>query len=184
MNINSLVQKTTAFFQQEWKFFLILLLVLGVVWFGYSEWQIYKTNYGQANVVTVTSPPQIINTKTETVREVAVTAPTTEGAVLTFAERQGKVVAIINGKEVEVPNQSGQPNVEIGKNGQLSIATTQTAKLDVTALVNEQARLVAQAEVQKQWEADQKILKKEKADRNKERLLWIVGTGGLIYLTR
>jgi hypothetical protein len=48
---------------------------------------------------TVALPPQVIHNKTEIVREVAVQVPALPEAVLQFVEKQGKVIAIVNGQE-------------------------------------------------------------------------------------
>ena len=85
-------------------------------------------------VQTISLPPQVIHSTTETVREVAVQAPSTPGAVLQFVEKQGKVIAVVNGQEVEVPNFSGQPDVKLGENGELRFSTTTTARIDVTEM--------------------------------------------------
>jgi hypothetical protein len=172
-----------SFIANSWKYLLGLIVIVAVLWFGWSEWQDYKNKPIPAPTNTVvTLPPQVIHTNTETVREVAVQAPSQQGAVLTFVERQGKMIAIVNGQEVEVPNQTGQPNVEIGKNGELSISTSQTTKIDVTDMANAQARLIANQELEKQAKINKEAMDKEKASRNKERLLWIVGTAAGGYL--
>lgn len=126
-------------------------------------------------------PPQVIHTTTETVREVAVQAPSTPGAVLQFIERDGKVIAVIDGKEVEVPNQTGQSSVKLGENGELRISTSQTAKIDVTDMASAQARLIANEALEKQAELHKKEIDKEKADRKRERILWVAGTAAAGY---
>ncbi|MEN6386227.1 MAG: hypothetical protein ABFD79_13660 [Phycisphaerales bacterium] len=179
------------FIKLHWKYLLGLAVVLAFMAGGYylgkyidKEWQEYKNKPATTSTNTVvTLPQQTIQTNTETVREVSVQSPTTEGAVLQFVEKNGKVVAVINGQETEVPNLTGQPNVEIGKNGELSIATSSTTKIDVTDMANAQARLIANQELEKQAKANKEAMDKEKASRNRERLLWGAGTAGLLYLT-
>lgn len=93
----------------------------------------YTKHQKQAPVVqTVAQPPQVIHTSTETIREVAVQVPSTPGSVLQFVEKQGKVIAVVNGQEVEVPNITAKPEVKLGENGELRFSTTSTAKIDVT----------------------------------------------------
>jgi len=164
---------------------LIIGVLMFCVYLGYEKVSAWKHDIDakstqQQNV----SPPQpqIIHTSTEVVREVAVQAPSQEGAILQFVERQGKVIAIVNGREVEVPNVSGNPDVQIGENGELRFSTMTTTKIDVTEMANAQARLVADRVLAEQAKAHEAEMKKEKSSRNKERLVWILGTVGL-YLT-
>lgn len=112
----------------------------------------------------------------------AVQAPSTQGAVLQFVERQGKILAIVNDQEVEVPNMSGQPDVKIGENGELRFSTMSTTKIDVTDMANAQARLIANQELEKQDQVHKKEMDKEKSARKKERTLWIIGTAASAYL--
>jgi hypothetical protein len=161
--------------------------MLALFYFGnaeYKEWKQHIIDQAQkANTQTVvTLPPQVINTKTETIREVAVQAPSQEGAVLQFVEKQGKVIAIVNGQEVEVPNVSGKPEVKIGENGELRFSTTSTTKIDVTEMANAQARLIANQELEKQAVIHKKELDKEKSSCKKERIGWILGTAAGGYL--
>ncbi|SFM21466.1 YfgM family protein [Pelosinus propionicus] len=176
-----------SFISNNWKYFLGVAVLLSLFYFGNKEYQQWKQHIiGQAqkaNTQTVvTLPPQVINTKTETIREVSVQAPSQEGAILQFVERQGKVIAIVNGKEVEVPNISGQPDIKIGENGELRFSTSSTTKIDVTDMANAQARLIANQELEKQAVIHKKELDKEKSARKKERIGWIIGTAAGGYL--
>lgn len=176
-----------TFILNNWKYLLGLAVLLVLFYFGnteYKEWKQHIVDQAQkANTQTVvTLPPQVINTKTETIREVAVQAPSQEGAILQFVERQGKVIAIVNGQEVEVPNVSGQPNIKIGENGELRFSTSSTTKIDVTDMANAQARLIANQELEKQAKINAAEMKKEKASRQKERIGWILGTAAGGYL--
>ncbi|AJQ27541.1 hypothetical protein [Pelosinus fermentans] len=179
-----------TFISNNWKYLLGLAVLLTLFYLGtaeYKEWKQHIIDQTQkANTQTVvTLPPQVINTKTETIREVAVQAPSQEGAILQFVERQGKVIAIVHGQEVEVPNVSGQPDVIIGENGELRFSTTSTTKIDVTDMANAQARLIANQELEKQALVHKKELDKEKSSRKKERIGWIIGTAvGGYLLTR
>ena len=103
--------------------------------------------------------------------------------MLQFVERDGKVIAVVNGQEVEVPNQTGQPSVKLGENGELRMTSMTTAKIDVTEMANAQARLIANQELAEQKKSTDAKLKKEKDARSRERLLWIVGTAGVAYLS-
>lgn len=189
MNIDEVKQSAITFLKSNWKYLIGLAAVLALLYFGHQEYQQWKQHIiDQAQksvnpqVQTITLPPQVINTNTETVREVAVQAPSTQGAVLQFVERQGKIIAIVNGQEVEVPNMSGQPDVKIGENGELRFSTMSTTKIDVTDMANAQARLIANKELEKQAAVHQKELDKEKSARKKERTLWIIGTAAGAYL--
>ncbi len=106
-------------------------------------------------------------------------APSTLGAVLQFVEKQGKVIAIVNGQEVEVPNVTGQPDVKLGENGELRFYTTSTARIDVTEMANAQARLIANQELEQQAAAHKKELDKEKSTRKHERIGWIMLQAGI-----
>jgi hypothetical protein len=179
-----------TFIKSNWKYIVGLVVVLVLLFWGRQEYQQWKQHIidqtQQANTqIVVTLPPQVINTKTETIREVSVQAPSQEGAILQFVERQGKVIAIVNGQEVEVPNVSGQPDVKIGENGELRFSTSSTTKIDVTDMANAQARLIANQELEKQALVHKKELDKEKSSRKKERIGWIVGTAtGGYFLSR
>ena len=179
-----------SFISNNWKYFLGLVVVLVLLFWGRQEYQQWKQHIidqaQKANTQTVvTLPSQVINTKTETIREVAVQVPSQEGAILQFVERQGKVIAIVNGQEVEVPNVSGQTDVKIGENGELRFSTSSTTKIDVTDMANAQARLIANQELEKQAKVYAAEMKKEKSSRQKERIGWILGTvAGGYLLTR
>jgi hypothetical protein len=175
-----------SFISNNWKYLLGLAVVMALLYFGrveYKEWKQHIIEQAQKQAQPITPlPAQIINTKTETIREVAVQAPSQEGAILQFVERQGKVIAIVNGQEVEVPNVSGQPDVKIGENGELRFTTSSTAKIDVTDMANAQARLIANQELEKQAKIHNEEMKKEKSSRKKERIGWILGAAAEGYL--
>ena len=79
---------------------------------------------------------------------------------------------------VEVPNQTGQPNVKLEENGELRLTSTTTAK----EMANAQVRLIANQELAEQKTVYDAQMKKEKDARNRELLLWIVGTASAAYL--
>lgn len=175
------------FISNNWKYLLGIIMILVLLYFGHQEYKEWKQHIidqalKSTTQTVVTLPPQVINTKTETIREVAVQAPSQEGAILQFVERQGKVIAIVNGQEVEVPNVSGQPDVKIGENGELRFSTSSTTKIDVTDMAIAQARLIANQELEKQAKIYNEELKKEKSSRKKERIGWILGTAAGGYL--
>lgn len=179
------LDQAKTFIKNNWKPIFGAATVAVLLYFAqveYQEWKQHIKDQAAKPAVTTTLPPQIINTKTETIREVAIQSPSQEGAVLQFVERQGKVIAIVNGQEVEVPNVSGNPDVQIGENGELRFSTMTTTKIDVTDMANAQARLVADRVLAEQAKVHEAEMKKEKSSRNKERLVWILGTVGL-YLT-
>ena len=174
------------FIKANWKYLAGLALVLVLLFWArqeYQEWKQQKQTQPVPQIQTVTLPPQVIHTNTETVREVAVQAPSQAGSVLQFIEREGKVIAVVNGQEVEVPNQTDQPNVKLGENGELRLTSTTTTKIDVTDMANAQARLIANQELAEQKKVYDAQMKKEKDARSRERLLWIVGTAGAAYLS-
>lgn len=180
-----MLESVKLFTKNNWNYILGAVVVAVLLYFArteYQEWKQHIKEQAAKPVATTVLPPQIINTKTETIREVAVQAPSQEGAVLQFVERQGKVIAIVNGKEVEVPNISGNPDVKIGENGELRFSTMSTTKIDVTDMANAQARLIANQELEKQQKIHDADMRKEKNARKAERLLWIVGTAGGAYL--
>lgn len=171
------------FAKNNWKYLVGLAVLLVLLFFArqeYLQWKQHIIDQAQKQVApqtqTITLPPQIIQHNTETIREVAVQAPSQAGAVLSFVERQGKVIAVVDGKETEVPNLTGKPDVKIGENGELRFSTTSTTKIDVTDMANAQARLIANQELEKQAVVHKKEMDKEKSARKKERLGWIVGT--------
>lgn len=168
------------------KYLLGVTVITILLYWGYheyQEWKQYLMRQSQVKAADpVVLPPQVIHTTTETIREVSVQPPSREGAILQFIERQGKVIAIVNGQEVEVPNASGQPDVKIGENGELRFSTSSVAKIDVTDMANAQARLIANQELEKQAKWFQEEMKKEKNSRKKERTLWIIGSAAGGYL--
>ena len=178
------MEKAKAFVKGNWKYILGTVVVAVLLYFARAEYQDWKQHIKDqvAKPMAIAPIPQIIKTTTETIREVAVQAPSQEGAVLQFVERQGKVIAIVNGKEVEVPNISGNPDVKIGENGELRFSTMSTTKIDVTDMANAQARLLADKELAEQSKKHDAEMKKEKSSRNKERLVWIGGTAVGAYL--
>lgn len=179
------METTKTFIRNNWKYIVGLALLLAFLFWVRGEYQEWKQQKQAPVVQQVTLPPQVIHTTTETVREVAVQAPSTPGAVLQFIEKQGKVIAIVNGQEVEVPNISGAPDVKLGENGELRFSTTLTAKIDVTDLANAQARLIANQELEKQAAVHKKEMDKEKSARKRERIGWIIGTAaGAYFLTQ
>ncbi|AIF51272.1 hypothetical protein [Pelosinus sp. UFO1] len=175
-----------AFVKSNWKYLLGLAAMLVLLFFGHQEYRDWKQHILQEKQVKSADPfvlpPQVIHTTTETIREVAVQPPSQEGAILQFVERQGKVIAIVNGQEVEVPNVSGQSDVKIGENGELRFSTSSTTKIDVTDMANAQARLIANQELEKQAKVHKQEMDKEKSSRQKERIGWILGTAAGGYL--
>ena len=179
-----MMENAKTFIRNNWKYIVGAVAVAVLFYFAKAEYQEWKQHIKeQSEKPAVIAPiPQIINTKTETIREVAVQAPSTPGAVLQFVEKQGKVIAVVNGQEVEVPNLSGQPDVKLGENGELRFSTTTTARIDVTEMANAQARLIANQELEKQAAVNKKEMDKEKSARKRERIVWIVGTAAGGYL--
>ncbi|WP_312335072.1 hypothetical protein [Anaerospora hongkongensis] len=174
-----------AFIKANWRFIIYGGVVLLIAYFirgEYLEWKQQK----QVSIppIQVAVPPQVIHTNTETVREITVQAPSTPGAVLQFVEKEGKVIAIVNGQEVEVPNLTGKPEVALGDTGELRLTSTTTTRIDVTDMANAQARLIANQELEKQAAVYKKGIDKEKSVRKKERFFWIVGTAGAFMLAK
>lgn len=128
--------------------------------------------------ITVNLPPQAVKTETVIVKEVAVQPQSMPGSVVTFVERAGKVIAVIDGKEIEVPNMTGKPTAELGKDGELRITQSMTAKLDVTDMANAQAKLIAQREVDKIVAEEKKKAVKIERRKNWQTVMWtVVGMG-------
>lgn len=176
------METVKTFIRNNWKYIVGLALLLVFLFWAKGEYQEWKQEKQAPVVQIVTLPPQVIHTTTETVREVAVQAPSTPGAVLQFVEKQGKVIAIVNGKEVKVPNVTDKPDVMIGENGELRFSTTSTAKIDVTDMANAQARLIANQELEKQTAVHKEEMDQEKSSRKRERIVWIIGTVASGYL--
>ncbi len=181
------METVKTFVKENWKYIVVAVVVAVLLYFAKAEYQEWKQHIKEqsAKPAVIAPIPQIINTKTKTIREVAVQAPSTPGAVLQFVEKQGKIIAVVNGQEVEVPNLSGHPEVKLGENGELRFSTTSTAKIDVTEMANAQARLIASQELEKQDAVHKKEMDKEKSARKKERIGWIIGAAaGGYFLTR
>lgn len=176
------MEAVKTFIRNNGKYIIGLVLLLALLLWARGEYQDWKQQKLASVVQTVTLPPQVIHTATETVREVAVQVPSTPGAVLQFVEKQGKVIAVVNGQEVEVPNVSGQSDVKLGENGELRFSTTSTARIDVTEMANAQARLIATQELEKQAAVHKKEMDKEKSARKRERIGWIISTAVGGYL--
>ena len=176
------MEAVKTFIRNNWKYIIGLALLLALLIWVRGEYQEWKQQKQAPVVQTVTLPPQVIHTTTETVREVAVQVPSTPGAVLQFVEKQGKVIAVVNGQEVEVPNVSGQSDVKLGENGELRFSTTSTARIDITEMANAQARLIANQELEKQVAVHKKEMDKEKSARKRERIGWIIGAAAGGYL--
>lgn len=158
----------------------LLVIVLALV--GVVAWQHFNKPEPVVQTIEVPAQPQIVTQTVETVREVAVQAPSTAGAVLQIVERNGKVVARIGDQEVEVPNQTGQPAVKLGENGELKVTTSSVAKIDVTDMANQQGRLIAEKEIAKVRAEEKQKLDKEKSARQRERILIIGGIAAYEYL--
>ncbi|MBP2644854.1 MAG: hypothetical protein H6Q75_294 [Firmicutes bacterium] len=92
------------------------------------------TKEKSADAITESMP---ITTKTDTVTQAVVVPVNLPGDVVQFRERSGKVIAIINDKEYEIPSTTNSTNVELGTNGQLEIQHQTTSQVDVTPLVNQ-----------------------------------------------
>ena len=134
------------------KFVAGLLLVLfvcgGLYWLYHNK----EVPVVATPIVTPATPlpitPQVINTHTETIREITV-APAPAGNIFQFTEREGKQFVTINGKDYQLATTPGSPEVKVGVNGQIVMETQTTAKLDITdtvrAQVNDQLAVQAAA---------------------------------------
>lgn len=112
------------FIQQEWKFFIILLLVVAALGVTYYEYKQYKaTNQAQAlqtpNITINTAgekskagEPQVVyvqgaSTNTKEIvyvpKEIDPTTGQLEKTDVQFTRQQGKVYVKVNGKDFEVP---------------------------------------------------------------------------------
>lgn len=146
---------------------LIVILALFYVYHDNIKAFLRPTPAPQINV---TVPKQEVTTKETIVREVAIEKPSREGEVVSFSQRDGKVFVIVgDGKEIEVPNITGKPTAEIGKDGTLRITQETRAVVDLKQPVEEQARLIAQKIVDKEVE---KVKKETKKDNRGENVKW------------
>ena len=167
--------------KQEWFKVVCVFLLVAVLALGWTEWKEYKAKPAYVPPkVTTEVKPQVINTHTETVREVAVqTAP--KGNIMQFTERDGKQFIIVEGKEYQLATQTGKPNVKIGENGQIVMSTETVAKLDVTDMVRAQVndKLAIQgAEMKKEHDKEVKTIK---AKNNVDKVLLTIGAAGVGY---
>lgn len=116
---------------------LLIALCIAVGSAGY----LYYTKPDPPKPAEITKPlvvqPQIVHSKTETVREVTVEAAP-KGNLFQITEREGKQFVVIDGKEYQLAVQSGKPGVKIGENGQIVMTTETVAKVDVTDMVRAQ----------------------------------------------
>jgi CRISPR/Cas system-associated endonuclease Cas1 len=67
------------------------------------------------------------------------------GVIVQFVDKGDKIVAVIDGQEIDVPAPAGKPKAKLGEDGTLQIATSRSVTLDVTAELN--ARLKAEREI-------------------------------------
>lgn len=117
---------------------LAVVLLLFYVYHDNLKGFLRPTPPPQISVNMPVVPPQAVKNETTIIKEVAVQPQSQPGAVVTFVERAGKVIAVIDGKEIEVPNMTGKPTAELGKDGELRITQNMTARIDVTDMVRAQ----------------------------------------------
>jgi len=147
-----------SFLAKEWKAILIFLMVIVVGCWGYGEYQILRAHYLKPAIPTVIVQPLQETVKVVNTTSAAVVPVAQPGQVVQFVDRGGQIVAVVNGKEYIVPNQTGSSNVELGKNGQLQLTTQAVAKIDMTDIVNQRLNesLAADRAIWQKAEGDQK----------------------------
>lgn len=140
------------FIQQEWKFFIILLLVVAALGVAYYEYKQYKaTNQAQAlqtpNITINTSgekskpgEPQVVyvqgaSTNTKEIvyvpKEIDPTTGQLEKTDVQFSRQQGKVYVKVNGKDFEVPAEVKE-DAKFDK-GKLVITEQTEMRVNITA---------------------------------------------------
>jgi len=130
---------------------LLLAIIGGVGWLWCNKQKPAPTVVPTPATVV---QPQVIHTKTDTVREVMVQAAP-KGNIMQFTEREGKQFVVIDGKEYQLAVQGGKPNVKIGENGEIKMTTETVAKVDVTDMVRAQVNdklAIQSAELKKKYE--------------------------------
>ena len=137
------------FNENGFKYVLLVVLLLLIYVYHDSIKAFLHPTPPNSPVINVTVPKQEVKADTVIVKEVAVEAPTRPGEVLSFVQKEGKVF-VINGKdEIEVPNMTGKPTAELGKDGTLRITQEMKSSIDLSSTIKTQADKIAQLEVDK-----------------------------------
>ncbi|MBP2653084.1 MAG: hypothetical protein H6Q73_653 [Firmicutes bacterium] len=133
----------------------LLFFFLGI---GIGAYSMHK--WGPKETVTVTesasngiTEPIVVKTETDSTAKVAVVPIIEQGDMVQFREQTGRIIAIVNGKEYDVPNMTNSAKVELGTSGQLEIQHQTTGQLDVTPIVNQLLELKLYEEKAK-WSKD------------------------------
>lgn len=141
------------FVQLEWKFFVILLIIISVLGVGYYEYKQYKAEHQpiqqlpQPNITINTAgekskpgEPQVVyvqgqNTTTKEIvyvpKEIDATTGNVEKTDVQFETKQGKVYVKVNGKDFEVPVDVKE-NTKF-ENGKLVVTDKSEMRINITA---------------------------------------------------
>jgi len=140
------------FVQSEWKFFVILLIIMSVLGVGYYEYKQYKAEHQamqqlpQPNITINTAgeqskpgEPQLVyvqgqNTNTKEIvyvpKETDVKTGSLEKTDVQFEQIQGKIYVKVNGKEFEVPADVKE-NTKF-ENGKLVVTQQSEMRIHIT----------------------------------------------------
>ena len=156
---------------------LLVLFVCGGLYWLYHNKEVPVVTPVLPTVTPLPITPQVINTHTETIREITV-APAPAGNIFQFTEREGKQFVTINGKDYQLATTPGSPEVKVGVNGQIVMETQTTAKLDITDTVRAQVndQLAVQA-AQIRADNEKKAAKIRTQNTVEKVALTIVGIG-------
>jgi len=128
----------------------LCLGMAGGAWMGYA-WGARPMEYRQADGQITQPLPVTVDTADTTA--VAVAPSEQEGNVVQFRQTENKIVALVNGREYNVPNLTGNKSVQLGSTGQLQLVHQTTSQIDMTPIVN-------------QMLADKLVLEKSKQKNN------------------
>lgn len=137
------------FVKQEWKFFIILVLILAVLGIAYYEYKQYKSaspaaaptinintageksKSGEAQVVYVQGSSSHTKEIVYVPKEIDPQTGQIEKTDVQFERKQGKIYVKVNGKDFEVPAEVKE-NVEF-ENGKLVVTEQTEMRVNITA---------------------------------------------------
>ena len=167
------------FIKNEWKSIAWFALAAIVLWFVYGEWLDYKANKQPVQVPQVIVQPTILPADhTTKILTEYVAQPANDPAKVKLDVQAPDFIVAANGQQQVVKGLAGETKPL--ENGQLGFTVQSTAKIDVTDMVRNQVN----AEMAKQAADNKKEMDALKKKQKRERLLWIVGTAGTIYLMK
>lgn len=98
--------------------------------------------------------PQVIKGEAVTQSEISVKPITTPDSVVEILNTGGKVIVQSDGKQIEVPNTTGKPTMELGKDSTLMLKNSYEFKVDVADMVRAQVNdklAIQAAELKKKY---------------------------------